>query len=291
MASPTADDIAETHFEVWTYPRAMRAGAGALLAASGLSLPLLLVRILIVHDAPVTSPMLLRAAVAFFVLPGLAALLVRRALRAELEITRDDLLVRVGGQSFVVSLAQIAAIEPWRVPLPMPGIALRLASSERFALGIAADDPSRLLRALAARGVATAEPQLAHPSLVYAHVKHALGRLGWRRMLLKYPLFGLAVAAVPFQAQQQIAYGGLLGQYHLEGVWPWLRSALLFWSTVTIFLVAYATLWRWPAEILAWLAARRGEAFAQRARLILEWICRVVYYAGVLLVIALRFSS
>src|SRR5262245_25594137 len=138
MASPTTHDSAETHFAIWTYPRAMRAGAGTLLVASGLSLPLLLARLLIVHDTTATSPMLLRAVVAVFVLPGLAALLVRRALRAELEIARDDVLVRVGGQSFVVPLAQIVAIEPWQVPLPMPGIALRLASGERFALGIAA---------------------------------------------------------------------------------------------------------------------------------------------------------
>jgi hypothetical protein len=60
---------------------------------------------------------------------------------------------------------------------------------------------------------------------------------------------------------------------------------------VTIYLVLYASIWRWPAEVIAWLAARRDEPFARRTRLVVEWICRVGYYAGVLLVLALRFAA
>jgi hypothetical protein len=291
MGSRTTDPTAETLFPVRAYPRALRVGAGVLLAASGLSLPFLLVRILLADDPPMTPPMVLRAFVALSLLPALAALLVQRALRGELEIAAGELVVRVGGQRFVVPLTEIAAIEPWHVPLPMPGFGLRLTSGARFTLGIATDDPTPLLRALASHGVTAAEAELGHPAMVYARVKQAVGRLGWRRLLLKYPLFGLAVAAVPFNAHQHIAYGGLLGQYYLDGAWPWLRTFLVYWATVTIYLVLYASAWRWPAEIIAWLAARRGAAAAQRTRLVLEWICRVVYYAGVLLMLAMRFSA
>ena len=276
---------------VRAYPLAMRLGAGWLLAASGLSLPFLLLRVALATDPPMTPPMVLRAFVALTVLPLLAALFIQRALRAELELAEDDLVVRVGGQRFEVPLGSISAVEPWRIPLPMPGFRLRLASGRRFGLGIGADDPTAIFAALAARGVSAAEPACAHPAIVYARVKHTLGRLGWRRLLFKYPLFGALVAGILFNAHQHIAYGGALGQYYLEGAWPWLRTFLVYWATVTIYLVLYASVWRWPVEIVAWLAAQRGEALAVRVRRIAEWTCRVAYYAGVVLMLALRFAS
>lgn len=289
MEAPANDG--GTTFPVRAYPLAMRFGAGFLLASSGLALPFLLVRVLIANDPPMTPQMVLRAFISLSALPALAALFVQRALRGTLEVAGAELVVRVGGQRFAVALEEIAAIEPWRVPLPMPGFRLRLASGKRFPLGIGADDATPILQALAARGVAAADGATAHPSVVYAHVRQALGRLGWRRLLLKFPLFGIAVTAIPFNAHQHIAYGGLFGQYYLEGAWPWVRTFLVYWATITIYLVLYASVWRWPAEIVAWAAAFRGEALARRTRQVVEWVCRVVYYAGVLLMLALRFSA
>lgn len=291
MAAPTIDHSGETLFQVRAYPLAMRLGAGWLLAASGLALPFLLTRVLLANDPPMTPQMVLRAFLSLSALPALAALFIQRALRATLEVAGGELVVRVGGHVFEVPLAQITAVEPWRIPLPMPGFRLRLASGKRFGLGIGADDPTPILRALADGGVTLAEDATSHPAVVYARVKHALGRLGWRRTLLKFPLFGLAVSAIPFNAHQHIAYGGLFGQYYLEGAWPWARTFLVYWATITVYLVLYASVWRWPAEIVAWLAALRGETFARRTRLVVEWVCRVVYYAGVLLMLALRFSA
>ena len=127
MDSSTNDGA--TFFHVRAYPLAMRLGAGWLLAASGLALPFLLVRILIANDPPMSEQMVLRAFIATSALPALAALFIQRALRGELEFTGGDLVVRVGGQIFAVPVPEITAVEPWRVPLPMPGFRLRLASS------------------------------------------------------------------------------------------------------------------------------------------------------------------
>lgn len=291
MSPRTTDHHDDPTFGVSAYPHALRIGTGGLLAASGLGLPFLLARVLLANDPPMTPPMVLRAFLAMSVLPALAALVLQRALRGEVALVGDDLTVHVGGQRFAIPLASITAIEPWRLPLPQAGFRLRLASGDRFALGLGADDPTPLLAALAARGVPAAEAARRHPAVVYARARQALGRLGWRRALVKYPLFGAMVAAVLFNAHQHIAYGGLLGQYYLEGAWPWARTYLVYWSTATIYLVLYASVWRWPAEVVAWLAAQRDEAFATRVRRVVEWVCRIAYYVGSGLVLALRFAG
>jgi hypothetical protein len=291
MASRTNDDRTEEAFVVHALPRALRIGTAILLAASGLGLPFLLVRVLLANDPPMSPPMVLRAFLALSVLPALAALLVQRALRGELSLVGADLAVRVGGQRFSVPVAAVEALEPWRVPLPAAGFRLRLASGARFPVEIGARDPTPLLGALAARGVPTADASRAHPAVVYARLREIRGRLGVLRAVVKYPLFGALVAGVLFNAHQHIAYGGLLGQYYLEGAWPWNRTFLVYWSTVTIYLVLFASVWRWPSEIVAWLAAHRGEAVATRVRVTVEWLCRIAYFAGVGLILALRFAD
>lgn len=291
MSPRTNHDRADDTFAVHALPRALRIGTGILLAVSELGLPFLLVRILLANDPPMTPPMVLRAFVAVSVLPALAALLVQRALRGELSLVGTDLVVRVGGQRFSVPVAAVEAIEPWRVPLPEAGCRLRLASGARFPVEIGASDPTLLLGALAARGVPTADAVRAHPAVVYARLRELRGRLGVRRAVVKYPLFGALVAGVLFNAHQHISYGGLLGQYYLEGAWPWIRTFLVYWSTVTIYLLLYASVWRWPSEIVAWLAAHRGEAVATRVRFAVELLCRIAYFAGVGLILALRFAD
>ena len=291
MSPRTNDGRADESFAVHALPRALRIGSGILLAASGLGLPFLLVRIVLANDPPMTPPMVLRVFLALSVLPALAALLVQRALRGELSLVGPDLVVRVGGQRFAVPVAAIEAIEPWRVPLPEAGWRLRLAPGAHLPVEIGAPDPTPLLGALAARGVPTADASRAHPAIVYARLREMRGRLGVRRAVVKYPLFGALVAGVLFNAHQHIAYGGLLGQYYLEGAWPWIRTFLVYWSTVTIYLVLYASVWRWPSEIVAWLAAYRGEPVAARVRATVEWLCRIAYFAGVGLILALRFAD
>lgn len=291
MPPRSNDGRADDAFAVHALPRALRIGTGVLLAASGLGLPFLLVRILLADDPPMTPPMVLRAFVALSVLPALAALVVQRALRGELSLVGTDLVVRVGGQRFAVPVAAVEAIEPWRVPLPEAGCRLRLASGARLPVEIGASDPTPLLGALAARGVPTAEAARQHPTVVWARLRELRGRLGMRRALLKYPLFGAMVAGVLFNAQQNVAWGGLFGQYEIEGAWPWARTFLVYWGTVTLYLVLYASVWRWPAEIVAWLAAHRGDAVATRVRISVEWLCRIAYFAGIGLILALRFAD
>jgi hypothetical protein len=104
-------------------------------------------------------------------------------------------------------------------------------------------------------------------------------------------MFALFPAGVLFNAHQYIAYGGTWGQWYLEGPLPWLQTALVYWLTVTVYLVLYASAWRGVTEAASLVAALGGEAQALRARRLAELVGRVAYYAGVPLLLALRFAQ
>ncbi len=277
------------------YPPALRWACAGLLAVAGGILPLLLYRVLAVTDPPATTGMLLRALLAFAAVPWLAAWFLRRALAADVVLGQGELVVRVGGEALRVPLARVAAVEPWRLPLPEPGFSLRLASGERLRLGIGLRDPSTLLDALAAAGVEPASAVRGHLTLVYARARAAIGAWRWYHLAVKYPLFALFPAGVLFRAYQLIAYGGLLGQYELEGAAAYVRTAALYWVTATVYLVLYGSGWRVQIELASLLGAlaatRAGEPVALRTRRLAESVGRLAFYAGVPLLLALRFAS
>ena len=102
-------------------------------------------------------------------------------------------------------------------------------------------------------------------------------------------LFALLPAAVLFNAHQYIAYGGTLGQYYLEGLAPYLETLAIYWSTMSIYLVLYAAPWRGVAEGASLLTAWMSPRHAVRVRRAAETTCRVVFYAGVPLLLLARF--
>lgn len=275
------------------YPPALRWACAALLAVAGGILPLLLYRALAV-EPPATTGMLLRALLALAAVPWLVATLVRRALAADLTLEPRELVVQVGGETLRVPLARVGAVEPWRLPLPEPGFALRLASGERLRLGIGLRDPSVLLDALAAAGVAPASAVRGHVVLRWARARAAIGAWRWHHLVVKYPLFALFPAGVLFRAFQQVAYGGPLGQYELEGAAAYVRTAALYWLTAMVYLVLYGSAWRVQVELASLLgalvAARAGEPVALRTRRLAESVGRIAFYAGVPLLLALRFA-
>ena len=65
----------------------------------------------------------------------------------------------------------------------------------------------------------------------------------------------LGPAAVLFYTHQHIAFGGLLGEYYLMGLGPYLRTAAVHWATVTVYLLLWAGVWRGAGEVVAWAAA------------------------------------
>ena len=94
-----------------------------------------------------------------------------------------------------------------------------------------------------------------------------------------------------FNAHQHIAYGGSLGQYHLEGLSAYLSTFLFYWVTLVLYLILYAAVWRALCEGAAWLAAVAAPSRAARVRRAVESVALAAYYAGVPALVAWRFLA
>jgi apolipoprotein N-acyltransferase len=270
------------------YPPPWRAIAALLRTVSGASLPLLFVLLLTQDNPPLTPPLLLRLFLIWVATPACAAWLIRRAFVVDihlgpraLELTRRDVHVEVPFDS-------IQSIIPWRVPLPRPGVSLQLQSG-RFRWGLALDDPTALLAALAAHVPNSIGRSGDHPVLLYAHAK-ATGRA--RRLaycLAKFPGFALLPAAILFYTHQSIAHGGPFGEYYTFGLRAYLTTFAVYWGTITIYLVLFASVWRGAAEIACLLAAWLAPTSAAAVRRWTERGCALLYYGGVPVILALRY--
>ncbi|HJQ85029.1 MAG TPA: hypothetical protein VKA21_13180, partial [Candidatus Binatia bacterium] len=108
--------------------------------------------------------------------------------------------------------------------------------------------------------------------------------------LLRFPVFALGPTALLFNVHQHIAYGGLLGQYYMLGLRPYLATFALYWGTVTVYLMLYASVWRGLAEPICFAAAAVAPSRAARVRRAAELVIRVLYYGGVPALLAWRFA-
>src|SRR5262249_39192698 len=155
-----------------------------------------------------------------------------------------ELVIRRRYQRIEVPCAAIVRVAVWRLPLPAPGITLHLRSGRRLPFGLVHADLALLVTALAETARVAAVPAPAtHALLVYAHPR---ARVQWRwyHRAGKFVLFALIPTLVLFNAHQHIAYGGLLGQYYLLGLAAYVRTFVIYWATVAIDLVLYASAWR-----------------------------------------------
>jgi hypothetical protein len=275
----------------FAYPTVWRVVGGTLVAVSRASLPVLAVGVL-TTEGTVPLAVVARALLVCALLPGLAAWLIARAFMADVEVQPTELVVRARGLRMEIPRTAIAAVLPWAVPLPGPGFTLRMQSGRRFSYGLQMADPTPLLLALAGdAGIAAADAAQRHPVCVYAHAKQGAGRWRWYHLLAKFVAFALLPTAVWFNAHQHIAYGGLLGQYYLEGLAAYLQTFVISWGLAAIYLLLYASVWRAAAEGVALAGAWLTPASAATVRRAVELTCRVAYYLGVPVLVLLPFLA
>lgn len=271
-------------------PAPARLAAGLLRVVSCATL-LAIAAVLVWPEAGPVNPLwLIRVVVSFCLLPRLAVLLLDRTFGGTLRVEAGSLVLEQRHGRVEIPVEAIAAIDPWRVPVPGSGVSLRLRSGRRWSDGIAMHDPVALLDMLVEAG---GSPDLLaaarHPSVVHAHARSSGRRSSWHRPLLDFPVFALLPTLPLFRVHQIIAYGGALGEYHQYGLGAWLAGFVIYWATLTIYLMAYAAALRVPVEAFAFGAAVLAPLHARTVRRALDGTAAVLYYGGVPAAVVLRF--
>jgi hypothetical protein len=170
-------------------------------------------------------------------------------------------------------------------------LSLQLQSGHRFRWGLALDDPSRMLAALSLPSPESVNQIVAHPTLVYARAKAAQPARHLPYLMVKFGGYALLPATALFYTHQFIAHGGPFGEYYTFGLGAYLTTYAVYWSTVTIYLLLYASLWRGAAEAVCLLAAWIAPSWALGVRWGAERASAVLYYGGVPVVLALRYLT
>jgi len=278
MTKEDAAPGAATGLAGFVYAPAWRYAISALRVSSRAGLLLVMGILLFERDIELTALILFRAVTVLAALPGLAAWLLERAFAARLEVEGNELVVRARGRRMDIPLDAIADCQPWRVPLPRPGVSLTLRSGRKII--VAVDDPGALLARL---GVDDDQPIVA-----WAAARSRFVRARWYLPLVQFPLFGLVPGAILFRTHQWIAYGGTFGQYYLLGLRAYLVTFAVYWAVVTIYLVLWANLWRLVAEGATLVAAQARPYRATAFRRAAERAYGLLYYGGALLVLLVR---
>jgi apolipoprotein N-acyltransferase len=153
------------------YAPAWRLVIAALRVQSRAGLLLVMGLVVFGSGLDLTPLVLFRVVTVLAALPGLAAWLLERAFAARLAIDATELVVHARGRRLEIPRDAVAAAVPWRVPLPRPGVTLRLRSGRRLA--VALDDPGALLARL---GI---DEDRHHPSSIgQPHARAAVRRAG-----------------------------------------------------------------------------------------------------------------
>ena len=251
--------------EVAVLPFAARVAAGALrtFARAGL---LWMIAAVLLGDARLQSNTLaqIRTFAGLFLVPEAAAWCVLRAFAARASIVDGVLVLASGTRRLELRLGDIASVQPWRLPIPGAGLALTLASGQRWPYGLALARPDALARALAPHAWARAAE--ASTAARYARAAQPLRRGRLEHPLVKFGLFPLLLAIPAFRLHQHIAYGGTFGEYLTFGWRAYLTTFGLWWAAWTVGVVLCATALRAAIEAgtLAGVVLAPAHALATR---------------------------
>jgi apolipoprotein N-acyltransferase len=232
-------------------------------------------------DGPLHASTLsqMRMFAALFLAPEVAAWCVLRAFAARPSLAEGHLVLARGRQGLRLALRDIAALEPWKVPLPSAGAWLRLSSGDRWRFGIAGASPAALRAALVAAGAAVQALPTSRWS-AYLEARAAAARSRLEHPLVKFVLLPLVLAIPAFRLHQHIAYGSGLGEFYTFGLKAYAEAFGLWWAAWAMGVVLGAAVLRLAIESGTLVAALLRPASAMPARRGLERAALVALYVG-----------
>ncbi|TXK60993.1 apolipoprotein N-acyltransferase [Alkalisalibacterium limincola] len=216
------------------------------------------------------------------VVPAVAAWAIQWVGAAQARVENGKLVLDQRHQRIEVPVAGIRAVEPWRLPLPGPGLQLQLATGQRWRHGIALARPRALLNALSRAGTSFARGRTgAAATMALAELRAAEPKRWFDHAWLKFLVFPLPLALVAFRLHQYIAFGGPFGEYHTHGLQAYLTGLLIWWASWSLGMMLFAAALRVGIEALTLPMLPAPPAQAAAWRVALEWLGRLAYFIGV----------
>ena len=269
--------------DVAVLPRAARSAAGVLRAVARAGL--LWMCLALLRDEALRTNTLAQARMfaTLFLAPEAAAWCVMFLFSATASIANGSLVLTRGARRLELGLGDIAGVRLWSLPLPCPGLSLRLAvklesglefepePGRRWRYELALANPNLLAAALDAAGGRAMRDRTPARGVMQAYVQ---ADLAVRRSRLDSPfatylLLPLALAIPAFHLQQQIAYGGAFGEYYSFGLKAYLTAFALWWAAWSIGVVLSHALLRSAIDAGTLLAALLRPS---RASAIRRWL-------------------
>lgn len=221
----------------------------------------------------------LRLLALLFLLPEAIAWCLLMAFSAQASLAGGRLLLARGAQRLEIDLGQVAAVTPWRLPLPGPGVDLHLAGQGRWRYGLLVPDARAFSIALG-HGAGAGGYAAAGPFDVYTQARLALGRWRLDHPAAKFVLLPLLLAMPAFHLHQRIAYGSAFGEYYSFGLQAYLLAFSLWWAAWAIGVLLGATLLRAVIEGGSLLAAALRPGQASQVRGGLQSAAHAALYLG-----------
>ncbi|GAB2838347.1 hypothetical protein GCM10027277_01530 [Pseudoduganella ginsengisoli] len=266
--------------KVAVLPPGARLATGVLRAFARASLLGMCVALLLDEALRTHTLAQIRMFAALFLVPEIIAWCVLRAFAAQASISHGRLLVERGTLRMELALNQIAAVTPWRLPVPGPGVSLQLAPRRPWGYGLALAHPQAFAEALAAAGGPPVVDQRFDAMDVYVRARSALRRWVLDSPVAKFVVLPLVLAVPAFHLHQHIAFGSALGEYYTFGLKAYLSAFALWWAAWGIGVVLCAALLRAGIEAATLLAALLRPAKVVGIRSGLERAGHAALYIG-----------
>ncbi|MCU0755541.1 MAG: apolipoprotein N-acyltransferase [Xanthomonadales bacterium] len=237
----------------------------------------LLLRMFTVDGFQVNSLVQLQIYGAAVLLPLLLAWALRTWNAATLKIEGAHLLICQRHRRIEVPWLNIASLEPWRLPLPGPGVELRLASGQRAPVALTGVEATTLQRLLTALGhhIATAA---SFPGDGFHAARRAAHRQWLDHGAVRFGLFPMLLAIPAFRLHQLIAFGGSFGEYLSFGAAAYAKGFLIWWGAWSLGTMLTAALLRIMIEAVMLAGHAVSPAAMPSWRNLAEGTGRAAFY-------------
>ncbi|HET8871308.1 MAG TPA: apolipoprotein N-acyltransferase [Aquabacterium sp.] len=261
-------------------PRAMRMVVGVLRTASRCGL-LWMGAAMLLNDALRANTLAqIRMFSGLFLAPEGAAWCFLLAFSAKASIEQGMLVLTQGTRRLELPLQDIEATEPWKLPIPSPGLSIQLTSGARWPYELALSRPHALGKALL-QATGKDVPKPVSRVSTYTQAQSTTPHRRLSHPMAKFVLLPLLLAIPAFHLHEHIAYGSGLGEYYTFGLKAYATTFVLWWAAWIIGVVVSAALVRAVIEASTIVAVLIRPSTALDVRHLMERLGLAVLYLGI----------